>query len=94
MGKYIRHLIAVMIGGLIAATVQFIGSRWGVTFEDEAVKNFADAATNTITPVVMLAVYAVLEKFFKRFPSLDPEGYAGRELVNREAAAIALRKEP
>lgn len=89
MGKYARHLIAVVIGAVIAACVQLLGTRFGITFEDEAVRDFQDALTNAVTPMALVWAYAWIEKFLKRYPWLDPEGYVSREAAK---AAVARRE--
>lgn len=89
MGKYIRHFLAAVIGALVAATVQFVGTRWGVTFEDEQVRTFTDAMVNAFFPLVLVLWYAWSEKFLKRFPWLDQEGAADRAHRQQVAAVHA-----
>ena len=82
-GKYLRHFLAVILGIIVAAIAQ----RLGVDYDKQAAATVIDGVLNLIVPGIVLWVYAWAEKFLKRFPNLDPEGYTGRQLIKAKAAA-------
>lgn len=83
MGKYIRHGIAALVGALLGV---LLGAS-GVTPDPDAVQGAADAIAAALAPMVMLVGYAWTEKFLKRFPGLDLQGYIDRMWLKREAEA-------
>lgn len=74
-GKYVRHAIAAGMGALAV----WANGEWGVTLDAE----FQAAA--------VVVVYAMCEKFLKRFRGLDEEGAADRSANKTDAA---MRRPP
>lgn len=85
LGKYVRHFIAAAIGAIVAFVVgQAAANGLDVNTDPAAYAGTVEA----ITGFVMLFVYAMLEKFLKRFPWLDLEGYAMRQQAKQAAGTV------
>lgn len=85
MGKYLRHFIAAIVGPVVAALVAWAT---GIGFEIDADTVTAiEAALSGLLFSLAFMLYAWVEKFLKRFPTLDPEGAADRLAINEEAHA-------
>ena len=69
LGKYIRHIIGALVG-------------WGAAWVAEEFKTTIDAE---VQAAIVVVVYAIVEKFLKRFGWLDPEGAADRDAIKHEA---------
>lgn len=87
LGKYLRHFIAVVLAGIVtwlSDKLPFLET----FITPEAVNAATEWAVGLLTGVgaiLMTTLYAWLEKFLKRFPSLDPEGAADRVAIQEEA---------
>jgi hypothetical protein len=88
MGKYIRHLLAAIIGVLVGAVVAVLGKYLGADFTPEQIEGFTDALTNALLPGVTLWLYAWSEKYLKRFAWLDPEGFTDRLRLKQQSQGI------
>lgn len=86
MGKFIRHGIGAIIGGLLGSLVALLQGQ-GVEVDPNAVSEAANALSNALTLAVTIFGYAAVEKFLKSFPWLDKEGFIDRLWLKREAAA-------
>jgi NADH:ubiquinone oxidoreductase subunit 6 (subunit J) len=86
-GKYIRHVAAVLVAALFTFMLDKLP--WLNTIATPEQLNLAqDVLVGFLTfigGVIMLIGYAAVEKFLKRFESLDPEGAASRDLAQAEA---------
>lgn len=69
LGKYIRHVIAGLVG-LLAA---WLAEEYKTTIDAE------------FQAAIVVILYAIVEKFLKRFEHLDPEGAADRVAIKQEA---------
>jgi hypothetical protein len=83
IGKYVRHLIGALAGGMAAVVVSQLAGV-GIQLDPET----ADALEQ-VTGGLLLAVstvgYAWAEKYLKRFEWLDPEGAADRRALKEMA---------
>lgn len=84
MGKFIRHGIGALIGGLLGSLVALLQGQ-GVEVDPGAVAEATDALANAITLAVTIFGYAAVEKFLKRFKFLDTEGWIDRIWLKKEA---------
>lgn len=84
MGKYIRHGTAIIVAFLVGSIV----SLTGVTPDPDQVSTVVDGLASNVTELVMLVVYAFGEKFLKRFPALDKEGFIDRLWLKKEASTL------
>ncbi len=84
MGKYIRHLIGAFVGAVLG-TITAQLALMGYTPDPVQMSALAESLTTALTLFVTLGGYAVTEKFLKRFPSIDYEGWISRLELKRAA---------
>ncbi len=85
MGKYIRHLIGAFVGSVLGAVTAQL-ALMGYTPDPVQMSALAESLTTALTPLrATLGGYAVTEKFLKRFPSIDYEGWISRLELKRAA---------
>lgn len=77
MGKYLRHVASWTISALVT---------WLGLDLTQAATDDLTAGLTVVLVLVMGALYAVLEKFLKRFRWLDPEGHQDRLFLKASAA--------
>lgn len=77
MGKYIRHGIGILVTALVGALLPLLGIDPTLLSEEQAtiVNNFTAAFETFLYLLLTFIWYPLLEKFLKRFPALDKEGW-------------------
>lgn len=88
MGKYVRHLLAVLLGFFFGAITAWLKAEWGYSVPEDQVATLVDALVSLLEPGVMVGVYAVTEKYLKRFAWLDLEGWIDRLWLREEKKEI------
>lgn len=91
MGKYIRHLIGMLVAALMGGIVlPLLGLAPDTLSAEQAevMANLSAALENVLWLFLTFAWYPLVEKFAKRFAWLDLEGYAGRLLTKQRAQQI------
>lgn len=87
MGKYIRHGIGVLAAAIVATILPLLGLEPAMLTEAQAEQvALLTAALETVLYVfVSLVTYPLVEKFLKRFPLIDTEGWIDRLWLKSEA---------
>jgi hypothetical protein len=87
MGQYIRHGIAVLVAAIVGAVLGLFGLTPDLLTPDQA--DLVSKATAFLETAAWLfftlVAYPVVEKFLKRFPSIDLRGYIDRVWLKHEA---------
>lgn len=85
MGKFIRHGIGALVGSALGTLVAWLASQ-GIEVRPEDLTIIEASMTNGLTLFVTILGYAAVEKFLKRFPGLDLQGYIDRLWLKKEAS--------
>lgn len=80
LGKYIRHTIAALMAAIVGYITAALATQ-GIEVPGDIAVGFGTFLT--------FVVYAFVEKFLKRFPWLDLEGYA--EYLDAKDGADTIR---
>lgn len=88
MGKYLRHGIGILVAAFFGTLLPILGIQPEL-LDPEAAARFADMKDAFETGLYLFGTfvwYPIVEKFLKRFPKIDLEGWIDRLWLKKEAA--------
>jgi hypothetical protein len=90
MGKYIRHGIGALIGSLFGTITAWLAAQ-GIEVDVSQLSLAQTFFTDGLTLFVTIIGYALSEKYLKRFPRLDLQGWLDRIWLKQEAQVAESR---
>lgn len=90
MGKYLRHGIGALIGSIFGTITAWLASQ-GIEVDISQMSLVQTFFTDGSVLFVTIIGYALSEKFLKRFPSIDLQGWLDRIWLKQEAQVAESR---
>lgn len=92
LGKFVRHIAAVVVSAVFTWLLDFAPFIETIATPDQlaTAESWAIGTLTALGTTLLVAGYAMIEKYLKRFAWLDAEGAADRVAIKEEAAERGL----